>query len=322
MFQPSNDFNANEFDSKIKDLSRAESPDSDVAKLSDLSRQEARRLHERWPSIAAGRRHALMRAMLLDAREDIAHNYERAFTVALSDPDQEIRIMAVEGLWEADSLVVLDALLVRLQDDSSPRVRAAVAQVLGHYAHQAETTDFDIERSASLQSTLVSAATEDQDATTRFEAMCSAAYFSDDPAISALIQQTYDQGDEDARAFALRAMARQVDSRWTSRIAESLANDDEEVRLEAAKATATSGGQRLVPRVIDLAVDDEDAEVRLAAIEALGEIGGDQAVGALRQIADDDDETIASTAQEALDAARLLDDVGPPPAVIQPRESN
>lgn len=322
MFQRSNDFNANEFDSTLNDLSRAEAPDSDVEKLSDLTRQEARRLNERWPAISTGRRHALVRAMLLDARDDIAHNYERAFTVALTDPDQEIRILAVEGLWESNSLVVLDALLQRLQDDTSPRVRAAVAQVLGHYALQAETTTFDAERTARLRETLVSAATIDSDATTRFEALCSAAYFSGESAIAAIIQETYDEGDEDARAFALQAMARQADGRWVSRIAESLADDDEEVRLAAARASATSGGQRLVPRVIDLAFEDEDDEVRLAAIEALGEIGGDQAVGALRQLADDEDETIAGAAQEALDAARLLDDVGRPPAVIEPRESN
>ncbi len=74
MFQRSNDFNAEEFDSTLVDLSRAESPESDVQKLSDLTRQEARRLSERWPAIAAGRRHAIVRAMLLDARDEIAHN--------------------------------------------------------------------------------------------------------------------------------------------------------------------------------------------------------------------------------------------------------
>lgn len=321
MFQRSNDFNTTEIDSKIDELSRAQPELPSIDKLSDLSRKEARRLQERWPTIATGQRHALVRAMLLDARENIAHNYERALSVALSDEDQEIRILAVDGLWESDSLAVLNALLERLRDDPAPRVRASVAQVLGHFALQSETQAFDTEQADELRTMLIYAAMNDRDATTRFEALCSAAYFSNEPLISSIIQETYDHGDEDARTFALRAMARQADSRWMTRIAESLADDDEEVRLEAAKATATSGGQRLVPRVIDLAVDDEDHEVRLAAIEALGEIGGDQAVGALRQIVGDEDETIGEAAQTALDAARLLDDVGRPPTVVQPRKT-
>lgn len=72
-------------------------------------------------------------------REDgakIAQNYDddvvvQALIVALADPSEQVRLNAIESLAEVEGVAAIPALVTRLQEDTSPKVRRASADALG-----------------------------------------------------------------------------------------------------------------------------------------------------------------------------------------------
>ncbi|MBM4392779.1 MAG: HEAT repeat domain-containing protein [Deltaproteobacteria bacterium] len=72
-------------------------------------------------------------------REDgakIAQNYadevvEKALVSVTADPDEKTRLNAIESLAEIEATTATDALVDRLNNDESPRVRRAAADALG-----------------------------------------------------------------------------------------------------------------------------------------------------------------------------------------------
>jgi HEAT repeat protein len=289
-------------------------PDLDA--LSDLSRAGQVRLRERWPELPAQRRAELVQGMIADAEETVAHNFERAMLVALDDAVADVRLLAVEGLWEASDAAVFSVLIERLSEEPDAEVRRAIVHRLGQSALQAQLGLLPESDLAELRTALRDRLEHDPDQGVRTEALESSAYFADEPGLTELIQAAYDTGDDELRAAALRSMGRQADLRWSRRVLEALTLDEPELRFEAARAAGMLSDARAVPRLIDLVNAEEDGEVRLAAIEALGEIGSEEAVRVLRELAAGEDPALAEAAEAALDVATLTDaPVGPPRVV-------
>jgi HEAT repeat protein len=287
------------------ELNEADSGQLPVELLSDLSRAGARLLRERWSGLSHATRLRLMLAMVDDAEVHIERDYSRAMLVAFEDSDPEIRRAALEGLWENDESVVCDLVLERLGTEPDADVRAAVAETLGRFALKAELGELDARCSDAVRTGLLHLAVDDPSRIVRDRALESAGYFSDDAQVTELIEAAYASDIPESRLSAIRAMGRQVDSRWLPEIGMELSNSDPEVRFVAVNAAGAAGDQRLAPALVDL-LGDDDAEVRMAAIGALGVIGGRLAVNALRKLVQDESPAIADAAQEALDEALLL----------------
>lgn len=304
---------AERVDAAIDALDAAPEAQPTLDALSDLSRAGQERLSVRWSDLQGAQRVELVQAMLADAEATVEHNFERAMLVALDDPSADVRVLAIEGLWESSDAVVLPLLLERLGNEPDGNVRLVLVRRLGLSALHAQLGQLPESDLPALRAALRQSLERDPDQRVRTEALESIAYLPDEPDVAELIQAAYDADDDELRASALRCMGRQADPRWSRRVLEALTLDEPELRYEAARAAGMLSDARAVPRLSDLALEDEDGEVRLAAIEALGEIGSEEAVRVLRQVAAGDDPATAEAAESALDAATLTDaPVGPP----------
>jgi HEAT repeat protein len=303
-------------DAAIDALLSAPEAQSDLEALSDLSRAGQERLKDRWLELPTQSRAALVQRMLADAEETVGHSFGRAMLVALDDPVANVRVLAVEGLWESSDATVLPLLLERLPEETDSEVRRVMVRRLGHCALQAQLGQLPDSNVPPLRAALRDSLERDPDPRVRTEALESIAYLVDEPDLAELIQAAYDTDDAELRAAALRSMGRQADQRWSRRVLEAMRLDEPELRFEAARAAGMLSDARAVQRLIDLVYDDEDGEVRLAAVEALGEIGSEEAVRVLRELAAGDEPAIAEAAEAALDVATLTDAPAGPPRVV------
>jgi len=272
-----------------------------VERLSDLSRAAATRLKARWPELPRDLRLDVVRSMLTDSETQVERSYARAMLVAFDDPDSEVRLVALDGLWELDTAAFLESLLGRVSSEDNAALRASEVEALSRFALQMELGKLDQHLSGRLRTQLL-ASLADPVPEVRGRALEAAGYLANDSEVTAAIDAAFRSGEPAARVSALRAMGRQADARWVEAIGQDLASDEPEMRYEAAKAAGENGDPRLAPALIDL-TDDDDLEVQLAAVTSLGQIGGGLAINALRRVAQNAAAAVAEAAQEALDGA-------------------
>ena len=283
-----------------------------VEGLSDLSRAGAACLRANWPDLPHDVRLRVARQMLEEAEAHVERDYTRAMFVAFADVAPEVRVAALEGLWEDASSALLEQLLSEIADEPNDELRAAEAEALGRFALLAEMGDLNLALSERVRETLLTIIDSDETPTVRQRALESVGYLSGDADVVAAIDDAYHSGSQELRVSALRAMGRQADQRWVETIGREFSSREPELRFEAARSAGQNGDPRFVPGVIDL-TEDEDLEVQLAAIAALGELGGRLAINALRRLSESDVPAIAEAASDALNSAYVLaGDLRPP----------
>lgn len=278
-----------------------------TARLSDLDSQTSRELWRLWQRIPVEARRYLVREMVELSETNVELNFSRVLRLALDDSDPEVRALAISGLWENQSIVLLDQFLDLLEVEPEPVVREALAQALGHFTYRCALAEIDGERAERVYGALLELFRSDEPIGIRRRALESLAYFDENEEVEELIAEAYDSLHQPLRVSAVFAMGRNLADRWLEPVLESLEDEDAEMRFEAARASGEFGDQRAVDLLLDL-VGDEDREVQFAAVTALGQIGGKLAVQVLGRLARSDDEAIAELAREAQTQALQLGD--------------
>jgi HEAT repeat protein len=277
-----------------------------VARLSDLSRANARELAAAWESIPEENRINLVRRFDELSEERVELNFGRALKVALNDQSAVVRQLAVAGLWEDESSELLDRLRDILENDESPDVRAQAAAALARFASKAVVGSLDESIASDLRDSLRKSAI---DAAAPYavqrRALESLGPYAADPEISSLISKAFESEDHGLQCSALYAMGRSQDSRWLPTILAELESEDPEIRFEAARAAGLLGSADALPVLLQ-AARDEDAEVRHTAIGAIGQIGGRGAVRALERLAEDAGEADLELIESAIDDVNAL----------------
>jgi HEAT repeat protein len=271
--------------------------------LSDLSREDRATLREGWPTITVENRRRIAHVLDDLAEDNIELDFRQAFQVLLDDADSEVRLAAIDGLWEDESPTCFSCLLTLLAGDPAPAVRAAAAVALGRFSYLADLGKLAGDRPAQLRAGLLAVARNDaEDADVRRRAVESLGYFEGDPDVTAEIQRAY-AGTGKLPISAVYAMGRNMDPQWTPIVLRELTSPTAEMRYEAARAVGELGDEAHVPALVAL-LDDDDLEVRLAVIWALGQLGGRQAAVALIKLKSSDEPAIAEAADEALNELR------------------
>ena len=278
-----------------------------VPKLSDIDRATGHAASELWNLIPSEVRRFVARQMLEQAESNLELNFSRMFSIALEDPDAEVRTSAIQGLWEAPSSELLHRLIRLLETETEPLVREAIAEALGAYSYLASLEELGDDDADRVRDVLLVLFQSEEPIAVRKRALESLAYFPDDLEVEDAIDEAFSSQYHDLRVGAIFAMGRNVSDRWFSVLLGEMQDEDAEVRFEATRAIGMFGDERAVSLLIDM-VDDEDREVQLAAIGALGAIGGTVAVGTLRRILRSEDTVINDAAQEALTEATIATD--------------
>src|SRR4030067_171246 len=112
-------------------------PKIDLNFLSDLDTAEVERLRKSWTRLDSTHRRDIMGELGRLAQEHIELNFDRVDRMALSDPDGQVRRIAIENLWESEDPALVPA-LVRALGDSDPAVRAAAAAAPGAFVYLGE----------------------------------------------------------------------------------------------------------------------------------------------------------------------------------------
>ncbi len=277
-----------------------------VARLSDLSRGNARTLAAAWESIPEGNRVDLVRRFDELSEERVELNFGRALRVALDDRSSVVRQLAVAGLWEDESSEMLDRLRDILLNDDSPDVRAQAAAALERFASKAAIGSLDEPVANELRDALRRSAIDtNAPYAVQRRALESLGPYASDPDVSSLIMEAFDSDDHGLQCSALYAMGRSQVSRWLPTVLAQLESGDPEIRFEAARAAGLLGSTDALPVLLQAARDD-DAEVRHVAIGAIGQIGGRGAVRALERLAEDAGEADLELIQSAIDDVNTL----------------
>ncbi|HVB64704.1 MAG TPA: HEAT repeat domain-containing protein [Nitrolancea sp.] len=278
-----------------------------MPKLSDIDRATAHAAAALWSQIPTDVRRFVARQMVEQAEANLELNFSRMLSIALDDPDAEVRTSAIQGLWEDESNDLLNRLLLLLESETEPLVREAIAEALSAYSYLALLEELDDEDVERVRRALLDLYQSDEPIAVRKRALESLAYFPDDLEVEDAIDEAFGSQYHDLRVGAIFAMGRNVSERWFGVLLGEMQDEDAEIRFEATRAIGMFGDERAVSLLIDM-VDDEDREVQLAVIGALGAIGGTVAVGTLRRILRSEDSVINDAAQEALTEATIATD--------------
>lgn len=278
----------------------------ELRRLSGLGPGRAAELARIWSVFPVERRRQIVVSLVELAEDNIELDFGAVLKVCLSDPDEEIRSRAIEGLWEDEETSTAQRFLEMLERDPSAKVRETAAVGLGPFAYRAEIGELSAGASERVRRCLLAAVDRTgEPVDVRRRAVESLAFFST-PETHRLIERAYDDADPKMRASAVFAMGRNCDAGWLETVVGELKSPSSEMRFEAARAAGELEDERCVRPLVPLLVDP-DPEVRLAVIASLGSIGGPTARRALEYAAKNGDDVAKSAAAEVLGEMSLSD---------------
>mgnify|MGYP001178229652 FL=1 len=275
-------------------------------RLSDMPLSAETRFFAAWPGVDDERRQEIMGHLVDLAEDNFAVDFTPIFKVGLTDPAAAVRILALDGIWDATDVRLISPVLTIMQTDENLEARAAAARALAHFVVGAEGGESP-RRSVEPGLVAVWAAYEDEETAVpirraALEALGAASH----PRVNAFIEEAYEHDDPAMRLSAIFAMGNSADPRWLPTILEELTSPIPEVRAEAATAAGAMGSSDAIPLLTEL-TQDEDDEVIAAAIVALGQIGGEQVQAILSELLEDPDfEDMHELIQESLETLLLL----------------
>jgi HEAT repeat protein len=305
------------FSALLNDLLDPESriTDQRLAQLSSLAPESLARLDQIWDRIPLLRRRRLVAGMEELAADDPLLFFEEIGKIALKDTDPEVRVQAIRLTAIEEAPAFVSVLIGLLENDPHFEVRAGAASALGKYVYLGEIEAIPSGTQRRVEAVLLEAHRNDPQDLVRRRAL-EAVSFSSRDEINGLIEDAYNQDDEDWQVCAVYAMGASANARWTKQVTESLASDSPILRGEAARAAGKLNLVDLKENLFDLARNDADDEVRQSAIWALSDIGG-KGVGEFleEQLEDTEDPEEIALLEEALDnlaASEFFDEMDLP----------
>ncbi len=279
-----------------------------LADLSNLSSAEEDYFAQVWNSIELTQRRKIINRMVEMAEENFELNYDIIYKHCLSDPDPEIRVKAIEGLWENQETLLISTFIRMLNEDKSEIVQAAAAKALGQFALLAELKKLGPASSSRVSQTLLAILNDPSKPPEVWRRALEAAAPFSLPEVKRSIREAYQSPDAKTRNSALYAMGRNCDAAWLPILIKELTNPDPDIRYEAAGACGEICDEEAVPQLIKL-TQDKDPEVQHSAIIALGKIGGLKAKAHLMKCVNSPDDNVVEAAEIALKEIDTEDEV-------------
>lgn len=285
----------------IAELGNSDSPllNSSLTELSNPSSEEAASFKHSWAAVEPKRRRQIAHRLVELTEDNVELNFDRIFKQLLTDPDDEVRNKAIEGLWENEEASLIDPLIDRLEQDSSERVQTAAATALGKFALLAEHKKLGSYHVTRVEAALLAViGDKNKPVEVKNRALEAVAPLSI-PRVKTAIMEAYQNRDSRSKVSSIFAMGKNCDPLWLPILLKELAGADPEVLYETARACGEMEAEEAAPYLIKL-IDYHDADVQMAAIQSLGKIGGTMAKECLEQCLNSSSEAISQTAEQAL----------------------
>jgi hypothetical protein len=256
--------------------------------------------------------------------EDAFFDNQSTFEAYLSDPNPEVRALAVQGLWDYPDPTLIEPLVEIAKNDPDQGTRNRAIVGLGRYVYEGEMADYGYDWGL-LETTMradelpeecyrrvvafLLDIARDQSApldARRFSV--EALGFASEPEIMELVEQAYRDSQAEMKASALFAMGRSGLAHWEDYVLAELNNPDQRIQLEAVRAAGELFLDEATPVLLDLARSASSQDVRHEAIWALGHTTSPEAWELLDDIARDpaQDEETRQLAEAALDEYEML----------------
>jgi len=292
---------AQSFDNYLRELMDARQglKTSGLARLSAMDPDELSLFASAWQALELQRRRAIVRE-LLDLEEDnVEFDFDAVFVEGLQDEDAEVRLDSIRGLWEDDAPDVIAPLVRLAKEDAEAAVRAEAALALGRFVILSEAGRLRERHFRIVEQALREVISNPQEIDEVRARALEAVGARDDAWVRQAISEAYESGVRRMKVAAVHAMGRSAEPRWLPLLVRELANEEAEVRYEAATALGALGDESTVPHLVK-ALTDADEEVCGASITALGEIGGRDAREALLELSREGSPAAKEAALEAL----------------------
>ncbi len=280
-----------------------------IYRLSDLSDDDLAKIKAIWHQIPEWRRQALLEDTESMAADDTLLSFTALSKFALDDPDDHVRALAIQNLWESEDQTIVPKLLEMMSSDKSEEVRANAAYALGQFVYLGEIEELKENLLHQIEDQLISVYRGDDTLLVRRQALEALGY-SSRPEVDDFLREAYSSGNRDLLASSLFAMGRSANSIWHPYVEKMLTHQDAEIRAEAARAAGELEAKSCRDLLLEL-VQDENEEVRQAAIWSLSEIGGEDIQDLFMNLynSTDDDEEL-NFLEDALDNLAFTNDVG------------
>jgi HEAT repeat protein len=290
-------------DDTLKNLADVDEPISvaGLYALSSMDKAQIEQVKTVWTALPDDRRATIMRHLVEIGEESFETDFNALYRLGLTDADAQVRVAAVNGLWEeAEDPGLIAPLLNLLQTDQNDLVRAAAASALAQFVYAAELEELPAEKVKPIIAILKAIFRNAMEPIeVRRRALEALGYLGDDD-VHQMIAQAYQHNTDLMRQSAVFAMGRSLDAeRWGTTVIAELTAPEPEMRYEAARAAGEMEYTPAVKALGDL-LEDVDEDVQLMTVWALGQIGGDKAKKLLIAVMDSDADHLYEVAEDAL----------------------
>ena len=235
----------------------------------------------------------------------------------LDDPEPEVRMLAIQGLWDYPDAEFIPLLFAAAENDPDEQVRCRAIVTLGRYIYEGEMGDYDFdfgpmeevmrldelskEDFLKVKEFLLGIYRDESKTLDEQRFAVEALSFLSDEEVFAIIEEAHAHPEPKMKLSAIFSMGRSGHMRWTEVILNELHNPDPDLQREAIRAAGEAG---LTDAGKDLwrLTYSEDRETQLEAIWALGQSGWEGAFDRLDELSlDIIDPEIQETAEAALE---------------------
>ncbi len=278
-----------------------------LVELSNLNLMQLKTFVNVWQDIEVKRRRQIMHRLYELAEDDVCLNFDTIFKHNLMDKDEEVRVIAIEGLWEYERVSMIKYLINMMNKDNSQKVQSAAALALGRFSLLAERQEFPEDYRILLGRSLLSVYFDRNRSTDIRRRSLEAVAPLCLPQVEQAIMDAYYDNHPLLKTSAIYAMGKSCNPRWLSILISETTAVDPEIRYEVATALGEIGELQSVTHLIKL-IDDDDADVRIASVRSLGEIGGSEAKEHLNKCLNHPSEAIRLSATQALHELEIITD--------------
>jgi HEAT repeat protein len=294
----------------IKEMADTEKPlvNTHLADLSQLSGANVKEFAQVWKTIELKRRREIINRLTELSTDSVELNFDNVFINCLTDPDEDVRSEAIDGLWENEEPSLIPVLIGLVNKDPSEKVQANAALALGRFALMAELRSISSRYGVQVAQVLLTVTGDkDKGIEVRRRALEAVAPISTEQ-VKTAIKTAYESLDERLSISAVYAMGKNCDLKWLPFLLKELKNPDAEMRYEAVTALGEIGDEDILQYLLPVATDT-DIDVQLAVIQALGKIGGNEAKQFLQKHVKDENEAIQDAVEQALNEMSIQDDM-------------